>query len=692
VVVFVVVVLVALIAPPVPAAPPAPVWTVAFDDEVAGDLAVVGNTVTGCPPAGAACRAAEAGAANGALNNAFSMVWTDTDDDPRTVTSSSATLDIPAGARVVHATLSWAGTLHAGSTGLCGRTGTWPPGSPREIRLAVGDDPSSPLPANGFAAAPVPTGADRWYSADADVTDRFTHIRGPVGVTVADVWTGRGFDCAGGWSLTVAWSGKSAPRHRVVVYTGHQRIANTPLHSVLRPPGLHVAGGTTRLGVAALEGDRALVGDSLLVNGAVQPEPGNFFVSAAPGARAPAHVNNMSVDAKTIELGPGVVRPGDNGVDVVATGGVDHYLLNVLALSVPLSGLAVATTLDRPVSHEGDAVAQHAVVTNTGAVPLRGIGVTFGLDAACAKTVDLAPGERIELTCAGRARPGALVVSAAGTDLAGEAVSATATATARVIHPRLDVAVTTANAEVLAGQPVEHRVVVANSGDAALSSVRVRAPGCDGVVAASLAPGAVTTTTCTGPAAPGPVTASAVDELAAPVTATGPVRYRLVRVGLTIDVVVPDGAVAPGAVVTLTVRVRNTSDVPLRDVTVFGEPSSCHRVVPELAAGAVTVYTCRVVATGPTTVALTVSGVARLAGGPAAAVVGRAGTVTLTPREIPPPASEIAVPVPAAPAPAPRSATDPGPLRAPATPAILALLGVLVMTLSVGGLATATRR
>jgi hypothetical protein len=363
------------------------------------------------------------------------MVWTDTDTDPRTVTSSSAALDIPADARVVHATLAWSGTLRAGSTGLCGRTGVWPPGSPRVVRLAVGGSPSSPVSAHGFAAAPAPPGADRWYSAHADVTDRFADTRGPVGVTVADVWTGRGFDCAGGWSLTVAWSGVSAPRHRVVVYTGHQRVTHTPVHAVLRPPGLRAAGGTTRLGVTALEGDRALGGDSLLVNEVAQPEPGNFFVSAAPGARAPAHVNNMGVDAKTVELGPGVVRPGDSDVDVVATGGADHYLLHVLALSVPLSGLAVATTLDRPVAHEGDAVTQHAVVTNTGAVTLRAVEITFGLRAGCATTADLAPGKRVELTCAGRARPGELVVAAAGTDPAGGPLSASATATARVIHP-----------------------------------------------------------------------------------------------------------------------------------------------------------------------------------------------------------------------------------------------------------------
>lgn len=641
--VLVVVALVSLVAPPVPAVTAAPGWTVAFDAEVAGDLAVVGNTVTRCPAEASACRAAELGAANGALNNDTAMALADSDDDPDTVTSSSGVLDLPPGARILHATLSWAGTLRAGSTGLCGRTGQWPPGSPDTVTLAVGEDDATPLPAARFEAAPAPPGADRWYSAHADVTARLARVRGPVGVTVGNVWTGQGFDCAGGWSLTVVWGGDDAPRHRVVVHTGHERVAESPAHTVLRPSGLRAVGGTSKLGVVALEGDRGLGGDTVRVNGV--PTPDNFFVAAAPGAREPAHVNNMSVDTRIIQLGPEIVRPADTVVDVVTTAGADHYLLQVLALSVPAPGLAVTTTVDQPVAHDGDPVTQHAVVTNTGAVALHGVDVAFGFDAACGRTLDLAEGETADVTCTGQASTGELTVSAAATDPAGGPLTATATTATRVIHPRLDLAVTAPREVVFTGEQVDHLVTLTNSGDAPLSSVRARVPGCDGVVAETLAPGAAVTTTCTGPATTDPAAGSAVDELGVPVTASAAVPYRIVAVGLAIDVVVPERPVEDGDSVTLTVRVRNNSDVPLTDVEVTGEPAACHRSFPELAVGATTVHTCRVVVSGPTVVALMVSGVPDLPGVPA--VMAHAEPRTLTPVARPvtaPPRSVAAVP------------------------------------------------
>lgn len=674
--------LVSLVAPPAPGPPADPEWTVVFDAEVAGDLAVVGNTVTRCPDTAIACRAAELGAANGALNNHAAMAPVDSDDDPDTVTSSSAALDLPPGARIRHATLSWAGTLPTGSTGLCGRTAHWPPGTPDTVTLAVGTGDATPLPAAEVAADPAPPGADRWYSAHADVTARLARVRGPVELTVGNVWTGQGFDCAGGWSLTVVWEDDDAPLRRVAVHTGHERVAGTPAHTVLRPPGLRAVGGATRLGVVALEGDRGLGGDTVRVNGVATSD--NFFVAAASGARAPAHVNNMSVDARTVELGPETVRPGDTGVDVVATSGADHYLLQVLALSVPAPGLAVTTTVDPPVAHDGDPVTQHAVVANTGAVPLRGIDVAFGQNAACGRMIDLAVGETAELTCAGAGG----TVSAAATDPAGGPLTATATAAARVIHPRLDLAVTTPRDVVFTGEQVDHRVTLTNSGDTPLSSVRV--PGC-GEVAGLLAPGVAVTATCTGPATADPVAASAVDELDAPVTASAPVPYRIVAVDLAIEVVVPDGPIEPGDSVTLTVRVRNDSGIALTDLEVTGDPAACHRIIPELAAGASTVHTCRVVVSGPTVVALTVSGVPAVPGAPAVVVHSQPHTLTpeARPANVPPAVPEA--PETQAPQ-APQVDTQAGPLREPATPAVIAVLGVMVMTVSVGGLATAVRR
>ncbi len=693
--VLVVAVLIALLAPPVPSASHGLEWTPAFDEVVTGDVAVAGNTVTRCPPdpEARACREAETGAATGALNNNHSMVWADGDDDPRTVTSSSARLDLPAGARIVHATLSWSGVLRDGSAGLCGATGTWPQGSPEKVTLAVGGRAAVPLAASAFTADASPPDADRWYSAHADVTDRFADRTGPVTVTVGDVHTGQGRDCAGGWSVTAVWWQDDAPRHRVTVYTGHGRVAETPVHLTLRPPALRTAGGTTRLAVAALEGDRAIGGDMLTVNGSPQAghgTHGNFFVSGADGAREPAHANNMSIDATVVELGPDVVRPGDSAVDVVATSGADHYLLYGVALSVPLPELTLETVADRPVTRPGETITQRTVLTNTGGVPLHEVVVTVGLGCRRAAGV-LAPGARVELSCSGAAG-GTLVASATATDAAGGAHAATATAATRVIRPAITVRVDAPGPVVLTGQPVGHLVTVTNSGDAPLSSVRLDGLGCATVVAATLAPGATTTSGCTAPPTLAPVTATALDELGERVTASSRASYRIVHAELSLDIVVPLGPVAPGDAMTLTIRVRNTGDLALTNIVVTGEPAACRRFVPRLEAGAVAVYTCRVVVTGPMTVTLTVSGEPGLAG---PVTVRRTATVLLAPRTEEP----VAAPAPAPPAPEPVPPAEPkrelshqGPLRSPVTPAIIAVLGVLVMTVSLGGLSVAGRR
>jgi hypothetical protein len=189
------------------------------------------------------------------------------------------------------------------------------------------------------------------------------------------------------------------------------------------------------------------------------------------------------------------------------------------------------------------------------------------------------------------------------------------------------------------------------------------------------------------------VTATALDELGASVTATTTVPYRVVRADLAIEVAIPPGPVAPGDAVTLTVRVRNTGDVPMIDLAVTGEPAGCGRALPDLAPGAATVHTCRIVVDGPMVVALAVSGTPALPGRPSGATstVRRTATVALAPGN-PRPDDVSPVPEPQSPQPPAHAVADEGPLRSPATPAVIAVLGVLVMTVSLGGLSSATRR
>jgi hypothetical protein len=303
---------------------------VAFDGTVRGDFTIAGNTVTECPPHSAACRRAQNREGEG-LNNHFPMRWADVDDDPATFTSSTALLAIPAGASVVHAELSWGGDTGRSRTAPCGRDGR-PAGSPREQAVALSvngtttrigpgrfalreDEPALLGPADGLL-----------YSAHADVTAEFAGLPGGAAteVGVADVWTPRGRDCVGGWSVVVVWSAADAPSRRVTVHDGHVRTSERA-RRVRAPLEL---GPEARLGLTAYEGDWALGGDGILVGGRPLGEPDNALTSSALGAARPAHLNNMSTDAVVREL-----PDGAEGTELEFRAVPDVYLVQGVVVS-----------------------------------------------------------------------------------------------------------------------------------------------------------------------------------------------------------------------------------------------------------------------------------------------------------------------------------------------------------------------
>ena len=80
-----------------------------YSVNAAGDLVISGNTLMTCPASASNCAEALRGGGTSARfnNNSYSMVMVDIDDDPTTVNSSSADLQIPAGAPVLFAGLYW---------------------------------------------------------------------------------------------------------------------------------------------------------------------------------------------------------------------------------------------------------------------------------------------------------------------------------------------------------------------------------------------------------------------------------------------------------------------------------------------------------------------------------------------------------------------------------------------------------
>lgn len=257
----------------------------------AAEITQVGAPVLHCAPSAPGCAAVADGTATGPAqnNNAWPMVSVDALGTG--TRSSTAVLDVPAGAEVVAARLYWAG----------GCAGTVPP-----VRVAP---PGGALTTVGDVV--VDRSGGQAYQASADVTD-LVRAGGAGTWGVADVCATEAVGGFAGWALVVvhrpAGSGPAGPG-LAIVYDGL-----LPVSSVAGPGHFSVAGrpGTTaRVGAVVWDGDRNLPGDQLLFDGAplvplrwTGSGPGgpgsgdNAFDSTAWGS---AYANALGVDVKPFE-------------------------------------------------------------------------------------------------------------------------------------------------------------------------------------------------------------------------------------------------------------------------------------------------------------------------------------------------------------------------------------------------------
>lgn len=638
-----VVLLVPLFSPGPPVAA-AEVWRTQFDEAVYGDVTVVGNTVLTCPtpeqagpapkypPQSCVDALQRKGHGPSAQNNGHRMSWTDTDDDPKTFNSSSAKLTIPEKAVIAYAKLGWAGsaTCHHAEA---------PPGKPQD-----------PVTFNGTSVSPDRFVIDAdtelshtdtgFYSAEADVT---RHLTGP-GVTVGNVWAPQGFDCFGGWSLTVVWkfphatAAAPAKRH-VAVHGGHVRLHTTT--PTLRTPiaPTHPAGGVVRLGITAYEGDWATDGDQLLVND-TSIAGRNVFVSSAQGA---AHPNNMSVDARTLTLPENVLKPGTKSAELTFKRSEDAYLVQNVAWSFPLPELTLAVDPEHPSAHPKDTVTQTATVTNTGDAPAANVSV-------CGQKIGtIPPRAKATRTCTSQAADDdyQTTVAANGVSEAGDPLAAQKTGKVDVLHPALRATTATEPMTALPGQVVKFSTTVTNIGDTPLFNLNARTAtnGCT-PMQGQLDPNATATVDCTAPAgdATGTLTSTvtATDKIGKKVEASASVQVKVINPRLTITALWSKDRAEDGELVTVTITVGNPSALPISDVEVAGEPVACRRAFPVLQPRERLTYTCQVIA--PVNSRLTVSGAG------AGAVIGESAVVRIESiiTSTPSPADESAPPRPVA--------------------------------------------
>lgn len=655
---------------PGPPSQAAEVWRTQFNEAVYGDVTVVGNAVLTCPTAEQAgpdpkyspqsCVDAlnRKGHGPSAQNNAHRMSYADIDDDPRTFNSSSANLTIPAGATIAYAKLGWAGNA------IC-RDATAPPGKPQDPVTLNG----SSISPGQFAqdAADELSGTDNtFYSAEADVTQ---HVKNGTN-TVGNVWTPQGFDCFGGWSLTVVWKFANATpvapaRRHVAVHGGHVRLPTAkPITSTPIAP-THPAGGVIRLGITAYEGDWASDGDQMLVNG-TSIAGRNAFVSSAQGA---AHSNNMSVDARTITLDEKVLKPGTKAAELTFKRDDDAFLMQSVAWSFPLPELTLVVDPAQPAAHPKDNVRQTATITNVGDAPATDVKV-------CGQHIGtIAPHATTTRTCTSVAADNdyPTTVAASGISLAGDPLATDRTSTVDVLHPSLKATTEAGPMTALPGQAVKFTTTVTNTGDTPLYGLNARATSGCAPMQGQLDPGATTAVECTAPAGAetGRLTSTvaAADKIGGHVEASASVQVKVIYPRLTISALWSKDRAEDGELVTVTITVGNPSEHPINDVRVDGEPASCRKTFPLLHPRERLTYTCQVAA--PVNSRLTVSGAGAGQAISESAAVRIASTTSPLPPEPGQPTSTFDEPAP------PRPVAHVQQVSKPAVGGVAAVIGVI---------------
>ncbi|WP_243787941.1 hypothetical protein [Saccharopolyspora gloriosae] len=264
-------------------------------------------------------------------------------------------------------------------------------------------------------------------------------------------------------------------------------------------------------------------------------------------------------------------------------------------------------------------------------------------------------------------------------------------------HPALSLRTEVQPAAARPGDPITQTAVIGNTGDTKLAGIAVTLDSgpCHEVLG-PLRPNTTRSVSCSGTApADGRVSARAVGMTHSGMSA---IAHAATKIAEPPAPELPSVSleILPARAGTVPVRVRNTSNVPLLEVQVTGEPPACRRELGTLEPGRSVTYTCE--ARPGETVGLAVS--ARSLAGETTA----ADALMVMPVPPPPAAAEASPPAEKEPPPAARPVPPPvehtdvkladssGPRESPAqTAGFIAVLGVLVMMVSVGALSTATR-
>ena len=364
-------------------------FSLRYSNNVNGQITIAANTIMRCPTdtvdplMNSGCTGAQAGTSS-RNNNSFDMRWLDVDSDSSTFTSSSATLSVPTGSRVLFAGLYWTGLNRKGEA-ISGANGFKAvPQDPPSV-ASIGTVKLKTPGAAGYTSVTA-AGADvntasiavgGGYGAFADVTSIVT-TAGAGSYTVADVQTGTGGNAYAGWSLVVAYSDPDEPLRNLSVFDGLQVVSGTqqidiPLSGFKTPSSGPV---NTTVGVVAAEGDAGATGDYLTVNERLLTDavhPANNTENSTIANRGsqvttknPDWRNNLGYDASLFSADGFLPNSASSAIFRAKTNG-DTYAPQAITFATELFSPNVTLTKTSPAGQDFPGATKTYTITATNA-------------------------------------------------------------------------------------------------------------------------------------------------------------------------------------------------------------------------------------------------------------------------------------------------------------------------------------
>ena len=325
-----------------------------------GDLTIIGNSIlnnsVNIPYNGTG------------INNDFSMVYVDIDNDPTTFSSSSADYTLASCDRVVYAGLYWGSVLAPSNSNANTVKFKTPGGSYQTL------------------TADVSLNNVIYYKDVTSIVNAAPNASGTY--FVADVVSTLGRNMAAGWSMVIVYEGPNESRKFISTFDGFNHVSSGyPTESFYyngfkTPPAPSPVEG--RVGVAALEGDLRLVGDRMAFRADSKPgftylydaqsATDNFFNSkitingSVVTNRNLNSTNTLSWDQKIIDLttlnaGNSILGNDETGVTVRVESRGDEIFtfLNTFAVNIIEPVLKVLTRVEDTSGNE---------ITHNSPVPL----------------------------------------------------------------------------------------------------------------------------------------------------------------------------------------------------------------------------------------------------------------------------------------------------------------------------------